>query len=69
MKVVILAGGLGTRLKPLKTIISKTRLPFGEESVLEIQLKRLKKFGFNEIYCAKNYKSQYCNFFNVYEIV
>ncbi|HLG35890.1 MAG TPA: sugar phosphate nucleotidyltransferase [Bacteroidia bacterium] len=64
MKAVILAGGLGSRLKPFTEIIPKPLLPIGEKSVLEIQIERLKKFGFNEIFLATNYKSEYVeNFF------
>lgn len=64
MKAVILAGGLGTRLKPFTEIIPKPLLPIGEKSVLEIQIERLKKYGFNEIFLATNYKSDYIeNFF------
>jgi len=59
MKAVILAGGLGTRLKPFTEVIPKPLLPVGEKSVLEIQIERLKNHGFNEIYLATNYKSQY----------
>ncbi len=58
MKVVILAGGLGSRLKPFTEVLPKPMLPVGEKSVLEIQIERLKKFGFDEIYLATNYKSQ-----------
>lgn len=64
MKAVILAGGLGTRLKPFTEVIPKPLLPIGEKSVLEIQIGRLKKFGFNEIFFCTNYKSEYIkNFF------
>ncbi|MCX6158502.1 MAG: sugar phosphate nucleotidyltransferase [Ignavibacteriae bacterium] len=64
MKAVILAGGLGTRLKPFTEIIPKPLLPIGEKAVLEIQIERLKKSGFTEIYLATNYKSDYIeNFF------
>ena len=59
MKAIILAGGLGTRLKPFTEIIPKPLLPIGEKSVLEIQIERLKKFGFDEIFLATNYKSEY----------
>jgi NDP-mannose synthase len=59
MKAVILAGGLGTRLRPFTEIIPKPLLPIGERSVLEIQIEKLKYFGFDEIYLATNYKSQY----------
>ncbi len=64
MKAVILAGGLGTRLKPFTEVIPKPLLPIGEKAILEIQIERLKKFGFDEIFLATNYKSQYIeNFF------
>jgi NDP-sugar pyrophosphorylase family protein len=64
MKAVILAGGLGTRLKPFTEVIPKPLLPIGEKAVLEIQMEHLKKHGFEEIYLATNYKSSYIeNFF------
>ena len=59
MKAVILAGGLGTRLRPFTEIIPKPLLPVGEKSVLEIQIEALKKYGFNQIFLATNYKSKY----------
>jgi NDP-sugar pyrophosphorylase family protein len=64
MKAVILAGGLGSRLRPFTETIPKPLLPIGEKSVLEIQIERLKDNGFDEIYLATNYKSEYIeNFF------
>ena len=57
MKAVILAGGLGTRLRPLTDILPKPLLPVGERSVLEIMIAKLKEFGFNELYIATGYKS------------
>jgi len=64
MKAVILAGGLGTRLKPFTEAIPKPLLPIGEKSVLEIQIERLRDAGVYDIYLATNYKSQYIeNFF------
>jgi NDP-mannose synthase len=64
MKAVILAGGLGTRLKPFTEVIPKPLLPIGEKAVLEIQIEHLKQHGFDEIFLATNYKSNYIeNFF------
>lgn len=61
---VILSGGLGTRLKPFTEVIPKPLLPIGEKAVLEIQIERFKKFGFDTIFLATNYKSNYIeNFF------
>ena len=59
MKAVILAGGLGTRLKPFTQIIPKPLLPIGEKAVLEVQIEALSKNGFDEIYLATNYRSDY----------
>jgi NDP-mannose synthase len=59
MKAVILAGGLGTRLKPFTEIIPKPLLPIGEKAVLEVQIEALSRNGFDEIYLATNYKSDY----------
>ncbi len=64
MKAIILSGGLGTRLKPFTEVIPKPLLPIGEKAVLEIQIEHLKKYGFEEIFLATNYKSSYIeNFF------
>lgn len=63
MKAVILAGGLGSRLKPFTEIIPKPLLPIGEKSVLEIQIERLRQNGFDEIYLATNYMSDYISNF------
>jgi len=57
MKAVIMAGGLGSRLKPFTQIIPKPLLPVGEKSVLEITIQKLKDQGFTEVILAVNYKS------------
>lgn len=56
---IILSGGLGTRLKPFTNAIPKPLLPIGEKAVLEIQIERLAKYGFERIFLATNYKSEY----------
>jgi len=56
---VILAGGLGTRLKPFTEIIPKPLLPVGESSVLELQILALKKYGIQRFFVATNYKADY----------
>jgi len=61
MKAVILAGGLGTRLRPFTEVIPKPLLPIGngEKAIIEVQIEHLKKNGFDTIYIATNYKSKY----------
>ena len=63
MKAVILAGGLGTRLKPFTEVIPKPLLPLGESSVLEIQVRALKRAEFDEVFIATNYMADYVEAF------
>ena len=59
MKAVILAGGLGERLRPFTQAIPKPLLPIGEQSLLELQIENLSKHGVDEVFVATNYKSTY----------
>ncbi|MBT4763400.1 NTP transferase domain-containing protein [bacterium] len=59
MIAVILAGGLGTRLRPFTEVIPKPLLPIGGKAILQIQIERLRDNGFKEIYICTNYKSDY----------
>ena len=54
MIAVILAGGLGTRLKPFTEVIPKPLLPIGGKAILQIQIERLRDNGFKEIYICTN---------------
>lgn len=48
MKVVILAGGRGTRLAPYTTILPKPLMPIGEQPILEILLWQMRRAGITE---------------------
>jgi len=63
MKAIILAGGLGTRLKPFTEVIPKPLLPIGESSVLEIQILSLRKHGIKDIIIATNHMAEYVEAF------
>lgn len=58
MRAVILAGGLGTRLRPLTFSIPKPLLPVGEKPILEFILDRLKSFGFSDFIFSIGYKGE-----------
>jgi NDP-sugar pyrophosphorylase family protein len=63
-RAVILAGGLGSRLKPFTQVIPKPLLPIGEKAVLEIQIEHLKQYAFDDVFLATNYMAEYIeNFF------
>jgi NDP-sugar pyrophosphorylase family protein len=56
---VLLAGGLGTRLRPFTEVLPKPLLPIGKKSILQIQIERLRDSGCRKIFLCTNYKSEY----------
>jgi len=58
MKAIILAGGLGTRLRPLTFAIPKPLIPVGERPILEILIENLKGHGITDIYLAVGYRAE-----------
>ncbi|MFH1432693.1 MAG: nucleotidyltransferase family protein [archaeon] len=55
MKAVILAGGKGTRLRPLTYAIPKPLLPINERPMLEHIILYLKRYGITDIYLTIGY--------------
>lgn len=55
--VVIMGGGLGTRLAPLTNTIPKPMLKVGNKPILEIILNKIRQQGFRNIILSVNYKS------------
>lgn len=58
MKSVLLAGGLGVRLRPLTYTIPKPLLPVGEHPILEEIIVRLKRFQLRDIVIAVGYRAE-----------
>jgi mannose-1-phosphate guanylyltransferase len=58
MKAVILAGGLGSRLRPLTDEIPKPLLPIQGKPILERCILNLKKYGINEIILSIGFMSE-----------
>ncbi|MHC4075315.1 MAG: sugar phosphate nucleotidyltransferase [Planctomycetota bacterium] len=56
MKAVILAGGLGARLRPLTFAIPKPLIPIGEKPILENIIFHLKSHGFTKFIFAIGYR-------------
>lgn len=57
-KVVVLAGGRGTRLRPYTHVLPKPLMPIGELPILEVVIRRLALAGLREIILATGYLSE-----------
>ncbi len=58
MKAIILAGGKGTRLKPVTDYLPKPLVPIKNIPIIEWQIKYLKKFNIQEIIVCSGYKTE-----------
>jgi len=56
-KVILMAGGLGTRLRPLTENIPKPLLQVGNKPILETIIENFAKYGFVNITISVNYKA------------
>ena len=52
MRVVILAGGKGTRLQPYSLVLPKPLMPIGDLPILEIELRQLRHYGVTDVTIA-----------------
>ena len=57
-KVILMVGGLGTRLKPLTDTTPKPMLPVGGKPILQTIVERFVSYGFVNIIMCIGYKSQ-----------
>jgi len=55
MKAVVLAGGKGTRIRPLSYIYPKPMVPIAERPIMSFLLDLLKKHDFNEVIITVGY--------------
>jgi len=58
MKVIILAGGLGTRLSEYTKKIPKPMVPIGNKPILLHIIESYKKYGLRDFYIALGYKGE-----------
>lgn len=61
--VVIMAGGLGSRLKPITNVIPKPLIPIGENTIIENIFKRFSNHGCNNFYISVNYKFELIKYY------
>lgn len=56
-KVVLMVGGLGSRLRPLTETIPKPMLKVGNKPILQTIVEKFAEYGFTDIIMCVNYKS------------
>ncbi len=57
MQAIILAGGLGSRLKPITDYVPKPLIPINNIPLIEYQIRHLKKFKINPFVICTGYKT------------
>jgi len=63
LPVVIMAGGLGTRLKPLTNVLPKPLIPIGERTMLEEIMDRFAVHQCSDFYISVNYKADLIEYY------
>ena len=63
LPVVIMAGGKGTRLKPITNVIPKPLVPIGDKTILEEIMNQFEEIGCLQFYMSVNYKSDMMRFY------
>jgi len=56
-RIILMAGGLGTRLRPLTEDVPKPLLKIGNKPILETIIENFAKYGFINITISVNYKA------------
>ena len=63
LPVVIMAGGKGTRLKPITNVIPKPIVPIGDKTILETILDQFEAIGCTKFYMSVNYKADIIKYY------
>ncbi|MFH1190096.1 MAG: sugar phosphate nucleotidyltransferase [Candidatus Omnitrophota bacterium] len=62
-KVVIMAGGKGSRLEPFTRVFPKPLLPINEKPIIELMMERFHHYGLSNFIFTLNYKKEYVKMF------
>lgn len=63
LPVVIMAGGKGTRLKPITNVIPKPLIPVGDKTILEVIMDQFENIGCHKFYMSVNYKADMMKYY------
>jgi NDP-sugar pyrophosphorylase family protein len=56
-RAVVLAGGIGTRLRPYTVVLPKPLMPIGDYPILEVIIRQLARQGFTQVTLAVNHQA------------
>jgi len=63
LPVIVMAGGFGTRLRPLTMVLPKPLIPIGKKTMLEEIFDRFAKHGCKQFYISVNYKAELIEYY------
>jgi len=63
LPVVIMAGGKGTRLRPITNVIPKPLVPVGDKTILEVIMDQFEGIGCHKFYMSVNYKADMMKYY------
>jgi len=63
LPVVVMAGGVGSRLKPITNVLPKPLIPIGEKSIIEDIFERFYNHGCKTFYISVNYKADLIEYY------
>ena len=63
LPVIIMAGGFGTRLKPLTNILPKPLIPLNEKTIIEDIMDKFVDCGCSDFHISVNYKAELIEYY------
>lgn len=63
LPVVIMAGGIGSRLRPLTNVLPKALIPIGEKSIIEQIMDSFLEYECREYYLSINHKAEMIKYY------
>lgn len=63
LPVVVMAGGKGTRLRPLTNVIPKPLIPVGEKTMLETIVESFTQYGCSTFHVSVNFKADMIRYY------
>lgn len=63
LPVVIMAGGIGSRLKPITNVIPKPLIPLDDKTIIEHIFEKFNRHGCDHFYLSVNYKADLIEYY------